>query len=53
MVGVDVGEPDGVAVGVPVEIVNESEQALIGVVVASSAFGLLLGAFGATGCCLS
>ena len=43
----------GVAVGVPVAIVNDNKQALVGVVETSSAFGLLLGAFGATVCCLS
>ena len=59
-VGVAVGVPDGVAVGVPdgvavgvAPIVKDKEQAGLGVGEASCAFGILLGTFGATGCCLN
>lgn len=48
-VGVAVGEPVGVGVGVPPNVKVSAVHAF-GV---SAAFGLLVGTFGATACCLN
>jgi hypothetical protein len=53
-VGVTVGEADGDDDGVVVaEIVNDSEQAVVGAGVVSWACGMLEGTLGATGCCFN